>query len=128
VAAVSAAATSLGGSGQGVIGHPGPVRSPYSASGYPPAPVPPSSISHVSRPLAVHRSNDMDPNNHSPPPNSSVASPTGGSNGLHIGHNNNNNTPATDSRIRMSPQNTNATNETGQDLTSRPENVGYHNF
>ena len=57
VAAVSAAATSLGGSGQGVIGHPGPVRSPYSASGYPPAPVPPSSISHVSRPLAVHRSN-----------------------------------------------------------------------
>ena len=67
----------------------------------------------------------MDPSNHSPPPNSSVSSPTGGTNGLHISHNNNNN-PA-DSRIRMSP-NTNATNEAGQDLTSRPENVGYHNF
>ena len=67
----------------------------------------------------------MDPSKHSPPPNSSVASPTGGSNGLHIGHNNNNNNP--DTRIRMSP-NTNSTNEAGQDLTSRPENVGYHNF
>jgi hypothetical protein len=68
----------------------------------------------------------MDPNNHSPPPNSSVSSPAGGTNGLHHSHNNNNNNPA-DTRIRMSP-NTNATNEAGQDLTSRPENVGYHNF
>ena len=57
VAAVTAAASLGGGSGQGIIGHPGPVRSPYSTSGYPPAPVPPTSISHVSRPLAVHRSN-----------------------------------------------------------------------
>ena len=55
-AAVSAAATSLGG-GAGQIGHPGPVRSPYSTGGYPPAPIPPTSISHVSRPLAVHRTN-----------------------------------------------------------------------
>ena len=54
-AAVSAAATSLGGTGQ--IGHPGPVRSPYSTGGYPPAPIPPTSIAHVSRPLAVHRTN-----------------------------------------------------------------------
>ena len=65
---------------------------------------------------------EMDPSNHSPPPNSSVASPTGGNNGLHIGHNNNNNP---DSRLRMSPSNA---AEAGQDLTSRPENVGYHNF
>ena len=69
---------------------------------------------------------EMDPNNHSPPPNSSVSSPSnGGTNGLHIGHNNNNNNP--DTRIRMSPSN-NTTNESGQDLTSRGENVGYHNF
>ena len=56
--AVAAAASSLGGgAGQGVIGHPGPVRSPYSAAGYPTAPVPPTSLAHVPRPLAVHRSN-----------------------------------------------------------------------
>ena len=68
----------------------------------------------------------MDPSNHSPPPNSSVASPTGGgNNGLHIGHNNNNNNNNPDTRLRVSP--TNAT-EAGQDLSSRPENVGYHNF
>ena len=63
----------------------------------------------------------MDSNNHSPPPNSSVASPTGNS-GLHISHNNNNNP---DTRVRMSPT---GVAEAGQDLTSRTENVGYHNF
>ena len=57
VAAVAAASSLSGGTGQGVLGHPGPVRSPYSTSGYPPAPIPPTSLSHVSRPLAVHRSN-----------------------------------------------------------------------
>ena len=57
VAAVATASSLSGGTGQGVLGHPGPVRSPYSTSGYPPAPIPPTSLSHVSRPLAVHRSN-----------------------------------------------------------------------
>ena len=38
-------------------GHPGPVRSPYSSSGYLPPTLPPTSLAHASRPMSNLRAN-----------------------------------------------------------------------